>query len=68
MPPATETAIHPVTPGTTGTPGKRQRAKALFARLRHKQLLSAMSGKVTESAIYAQRALRIRRGVCSCSD
>lgn len=46
---------------------RRQRAKSLVARLRHKQLLSAMSGRVVESAVYAQRALRVRRDVCGCA-
>ncbi len=44
---------------------KRQQARALFARLRHKQLLSAMSGRISESAIYAQRALRVKQAVCA---
>lgn len=62
MPPATDTVQVP-TPAT-----RPQRAKALFARLRHKQLISAMSGKVAESAVYAQRALRVRPEVCGCTD
>jgi hypothetical protein len=46
---------------------RRRRAKALVARLRHKQLLAAMSGRVVESAHYADRALRLRRGLgCGC--
>lgn len=61
MPPVTETINHPA-------PTRRcKRAKALFARIRHKQLLAAMSGRITESAMYAQRALRVRREVCGCS-
>tara|TARA_R110002111_G_scaffold11830_4_gene36055 strand:- start:116 stop:319 length:204 start_codon:yes stop_codon:yes gene_type:complete len=45
---------------------RRERAKALVARLRHQQLLSALSGRVIESAVYAQRALRVRQAVCPC--
>ena len=48
-------------------PSRRQRAKALVARLRHQQLLSALSGQVMESAVYAQRALRVRRAYCPCA-
>lgn len=61
MPPATATLNEP-----TRSVSHKQRAKTLFARLRHKQLLSAMSGRVAESAVYAQRALRVRRAVCPC--
>jgi hypothetical protein len=58
-------AIATTRPPLTDT--RVQRAKALFARLRHKQLLTAMSGRITESAVYAQRALRVRREVCNCT-
>jgi hypothetical protein len=61
MPPATVT-----TEQTTLSDTCRQRAKDLVARLRHRQLLSAMSGRVVESAGYARRVLRIRRAVCTC--
>ncbi len=61
MPHATDTIQAP-TPAT-----RPQRAKTLFARLRHKQLILAMSGKVAESAVYARRALRVRKVACPCS-
>lgn len=56
---------HPTSPPTS--PSRRERARALFARLRHLQLLSALSGHVTESAVYAERALRVRRTYCACA-
>lgn len=49
----------------TPAPSRRQRAKALFARLRDRQLRSAMSGRILESAVYAQRARRVRQVGCS---
>ncbi len=49
------------------SPSRRERAKALIARLRHMQLLSALSGHVMESATYAERALRIRQAYCTCA-
>jgi hypothetical protein len=55
------------TPSPSKPAGRRQRARSLVARLRHKQLLSALSGRVAESAVYAQRALRIRRAFCTCA-
>ena len=36
----------------------------LLARVRHKQLLLAMNGKIEESARYAQLACRVRRQLC----
>lgn len=61
MPPATTTIVKTAHPDSC-----RDRAKALVARIRHRQLLSAMSGRVVESAMYAHRALRIRRAFCAC--
>ena len=48
-------------------PTRRRRAKALFAKLRDRQLRSALSGRVLESAVYAQRARRVRQVGCGCS-
>ena len=65
------TVSQPVAPGiptTSPAPAnRRQRVRLLVARLRHKQLLSALSGRVIESAVYAQRALRVRRAFCTCA-
>ncbi len=62
-----DTPVAPVPPPPVPRVSRRQRAKALVARLRHKQLLTALSGRVVESAIYARRALRVRRAFCTCA-
>ncbi|MEX2216363.1 MAG: hypothetical protein WD768_19785 [Phycisphaeraceae bacterium] len=49
-----------------------QRAQRLLARVRHKQLQSAISGRIHESVRYALLACRVRRqlnqqAVCACA-
>ena len=39
----------------------KDRASRILAKVRHKQLVSALMGKVRDSAHYAQLAMRIRR-------
>jgi len=59
-------SVTPQTETTPTRPRKRDRAKALIARLRHQQVLAALSGQVMESAIYAQRTLRVREAYQTC--
>jgi len=40
------------------------RTRELFARLRHRQLRSAMAGDIDASARYAARATRVRHSAC----
>ena len=41
----------------------KDRASRLLAKVRHRQLVTALMGKVRDSANYAQLAMRIRREV-----
>lgn len=50
--------MHPHTTNLSGNPNRR--VEQLIARLRRKQLDTAISGKVTDSAKYADRADRVR--------
>lgn len=40
------------------------RTRALFARVRHRQLQTALAGDMHASARYADRARRVRRSAC----
>lgn len=41
------------------------RTRRLFARLRHRQLQTALAGDIDASARYAGRATRVRRNACT---